>query len=638
NKTFFMFGYEGVRESTGTALTTSVPTLLQAQGDFSQTRNPAGTPVVIYDPMTTTASGAGFIRSAFPGNVIPRSRFDPVAANVVKYYPLSNQPGNSNTGLNNYVAASTSPKNVYTVDGKVDENLNDRNRFFVRASRRLLTIISPDQVAPALNIAQGGTTTVQTFTNAAADYTLTKSPTFVTDIRYGFARATWNIVPRSLGFDPVQLGFPAYMRNSAATMFPGFQVTNYFPLGNGFSSQWAREGFNTQSLAVRSMKVLTSHLIKFGFELQAPQSNVYAGASVDGGFTFTQAYTQGPNPNAASSTAGSALASFLLGAGTGTLTIPNQPKQTSKYFAWYIADDWKLTSGLTLNLGFRYGLEVPFIDRYNRFAVFNPNAISPLAASSGLPNLKGGLEFPGVNGYPRRVVPTNFNGWDPRLGFAYRAGKNTVLRGGFGIFHVPSLEQAQGNQNSTGFAGLSSFVSAANGILPTDFLSNPFQGGLVPATGSSQGLLTGVGTAVGGPALRGDNRLPYVESWNFNVQQQMPGEVRVEAGYVGSHSLFLSFPAWNFNQLRPEQLSVALQQQVRNPFFGQIANGPLSTATIPLGSLVAPFPQYQSLTLAATSGAFSTYEAFQLKVEKRFGSGASFLLSYADQKLIDNNS
>jgi hypothetical protein len=190
NKTFFLFGYEGLRESSASNLTTTVPTALQRIGDFSQTKAASGAQVVIYDPATTTASGTGFVRTAFPGNVIPASRFDPVAANVVKYYPSPNTTGNVNTGLNNYYVASTSPENIYNIDAKVDENLNERNRFFIRASRRVDTTVPPNQVPAEIRIAQGGVTITDSFTNGAADYTFNLNPTFLIDLRYGYGRST----------------------------------------------------------------------------------------------------------------------------------------------------------------------------------------------------------------------------------------------------------------------------------------------------------------------------------------------------------------------------------------------------------------------------------------------------------------
>ena len=638
NKTFFLFGYEGLRETSASTLNTTMPTALQRTGDFSQTKAANGSTVVIYDPTTTTPSGNGFVRTAFPGNMIPQSRFDPVAANVVKFYPLPNTAGAVNTGLNNYYIATASPENIYNVDAKVDENLSDRSRFFIRASRRIDATIPPNRFPAAVSIAQGGVAINDTFINGAADYTYNLSPTFLIDLRYGYGRSTENRVPRSQGFDPVALGFPAYMRNANAIMFPGFQLTNFFTLGNGFSSQWGPATYDTHSLVMNNMKVMSKHGIKFGFEFLVSQANVEQGMNLDGGFTFDLTFTQGPNPNQASATAGNALASLLLGTGNGSLVLNNRLNATtSKYYAWHIGDDWKVSERLTLNIGLRYGLDVPFTERYNRVNVFDPNVASPLAGPAGLPNLKGGLQFLGVNGYGRQALATDLNGWDPRFGFAFHAAKNTVLRGGAGIFHAPSLRDAQSPNSNTGFSATSSFVSAANGVTPTNYLRDPFPGGLLPTTGAAQGLLTGVGTPLTA-LLAGDYRVPYTENWNFNIQQELPASVRVEAGYVGAHSLHLSFNPFNLDQLRPEQLSSKLQQQVKNPFFGLINTGPLSTATVPFSSLSEPYPQYTSLGLQFPSGATSIYHAFQLKVEKRFGSGLSFLLSYTTQKLIDNNS
>src|SRR5437588_5604636 len=172
------------------------------------------------------------------------------------------------------------------------------------------------------------------------------------------------------------------------------------------------------------------------------------------------------------------MASFLLGVGTGSLTLNNRLNATtSKYYAWYLGDDWKVSSRLTLNVGIRYGLDVPFTERYNRINVFDPNVASPLAGPAGLPELKGGLQFLGVGGYPTQALPTDKNGWDPRFGFAYHAARNTVLRGGVGLFHAPSLRDAQSPNSNTGFSATSSFVSAANGISPTNYLRDPFPGG-----------------------------------------------------------------------------------------------------------------------------------------------------------------
>ncbi|MBI3209743.1 MAG: TonB-dependent receptor [Candidatus Solibacter usitatus] len=638
NRSFFLFSFEGLRQSSAGNLSATVPTAQQRAGDFSRTRNAAGNQINIYDPATTTQSGTGFTRQLFSGNVIPSSRFDPVARNVVSYYAVPNAAGAPNTGANNYLAAAANVNNIDNIDAKFDENINERHRFFVRFSRRTDDAVPPNYFPQEIAIAQGGVTIRDTFTNGAFDYTLNWNPTFLIGLRYGYGRSTENRIPRSQGFDPVQLGLPAYMRNANAIMFPGFQPSGYFSLGNGFASQWGPAGYNTHSLGVNNMKVFSKHLFKFGTDIRVMQANVQQGANVDGGFSFDRTFTQGPNPNAATAIAGDAMASFLLGVGTGSLTLNNRMNATTgKYVGFYAADDWKITSRLTLNIGLRYGFDFAFTERFDRMNVFDPTAASPLAAAAGLDGLKGGLSFLGSGGRGRRLTQTDLFAWDPRFGFAYQLRKRTVIRGGYGIFHAPSLRSAQSLNSNTGFSSTTQFIAAANGVSPTNFLRDPFPGGLLPVTGNAAGLLTGVGTAITA-AMDGDYRIPYTQNWSANVQQQLPANILLEAGYTGNRGLHLSFGNYNLNQLRPEQLSSQLQQQVRNPFFGQIATGTLSTPTVPLSALSSPFPQFLNVGLQFPSGSNALYHSFQLKAEKRFSKGVSFLLSYTAQKLMDNNS
>src|SRR5262249_53521475 len=156
----------------------TVPTLLQRTGDFSQTYNSAAKLVTIYDPATTVAQGTGYVRSPFPGNVIPANRIDPVTKNVLNYYPLPNNPGLPFSQVDNYFVATSSVQNSNSIDTKVDENLNDRNRFFVRYSRMGLDQPARKNLFPsAIAVADGEDNNAQTNNSAAIDYTLTLSAT-----------------------------------------------------------------------------------------------------------------------------------------------------------------------------------------------------------------------------------------------------------------------------------------------------------------------------------------------------------------------------------------------------------------------------------------------------------------------------
>ena len=126
-----------------------------------------------------------------------------------------------------------------------------------------------------------------------------------------------------------------------------------------------------------------------------------------------------------------------------------------------------------------------------------------------------------------------------------------MLRGGYGIFHAPTLRGAQSANSNTGFSSTTQFISAANGVTPTNYLRDPFPGGLLPISESSLGLLTGIGTAATA-ILDGDSVVPYTENWSFNIQRQLPGSILLEAAYVGSHGLHLASTSYNLDQLRPD--------------------------------------------------------------------------------------
>ncbi len=643
DRTFFFVAYEGLRQGSASTVTATVPTVAQRQGDFSQTLSAAGQKIIIYDPVTTVAAGSGYVRSPFPGNVIPPNRLNPVALKVLNYYPLPNQPGTV-SGNNNYFARGTAELSTDQVDAKVDENIDSSNRFFVRYSRRNYSQPFTALFPAASVIAEGGSSQPQISNSAAFDYTHVFTPTFLLEMRYGFARTLVDGIPVSDGFDPTTLGLPKYIQASADHLvFPGFALQNYYTLGDAGQGIFKHASFESHLLAANATRVLAKQVLKFGWEGRLLRVNDLESGASTGTFSFTNAITQGPNPNVATATAGNSVASFLLGVGSGS--IQNQSKNAatqSKYFGWFLQDDWRATKKLTLNLGLRYGFDVPRTERYNRLSSFDPNIASPLASLPGLSGLRGGLVFAGTKGTSRRQFSPEYTDFDPRFGFAYQATTNTVVRGGYGIFHAPSYRAAGATVGSYGFGSTTTYTGSPNGLTPTTYIDNPFPNGLNSITGSSQGLLTGIGTTFAVP-VTGDNRVPYTESWDIDVQRQLPFNLLIDVSYVGNRGIHLNESGetdYNLNQLTPAALALGtqLQQAVPNPFLGVIATGPLSSATIPRSYLLAPFPQYTSVIGSYLTGGYSFYHSFQVKVEKRFSQGLTALVAFTGQKLIDNYS
>lgn len=643
NKTFFFVDYEGLRQGSATTLLTTVPTAAQRTGDFSQTFNAAGQLVVIYDPNTTVPQGTGYVRTPFPGNMIPTNRIDSVAKNIANYYPLPNQPGLPFSGTNNYYVATTSVENTNSVDAKVDEVLNDRSRFFVRYSRLGLSQPAPLELPSAVRVAQNAPDNqAQTNNSAALDYTLSLSPTNLLEFRYGFARIKLDYTSISLGFNPTSLGFPSYIAaNADHLLFPGIAAVNYYSLGNPGQGDTRFPGFDSHVVGVENTHILGAHTLRFGVEGRLFRSNDTESGSSTGNFSFSAALTQGPNPNTASNAAGNSLATLLLGGGSGSLLIDSKDGATqSFYYGAFVQDDWKVTRRLTINVGLRYDLDIPRTERYNRMETFDPTVASPLAGATGLAGLKGGTVFAGVNGNSRRQFDPQWKNFDPRFGFAYQATTNTVIRGGYGIFFAATLRPANATIGNEGFSAETDFNASPNGLTQTGLLSNPFPNGLNHPAGNSQGLLTGIGSSFENP-VTGDNTVPYTENWDIDIQRQLPGNILIDAAYVGSHGVNLNKSGenqLNLNQLTPGVISLGtqLQQSVANPFYGIIPTGPESSPTIPLYYLLAPFPQFTTVFASFPTGGYSDYNAFQLKVEKRFSHGLTTLLSFTGQKLIDD--
>jgi hypothetical protein len=645
DKTFFLFSYEGLRQGTGSSQYFSVPTALERVGDFSQSYTTAGARVHIYDPATTVNTGGTYTRTEFSnGGVLDQistSRLDPVASKILAYYPLPNVATPNNASVNNYFATATQHQTIDTYDSRVDEDINDRNRFFVRYSRRAL-VTNPFLYWPQpYQIAEGGQYQPQVSNSAAIDYTRTQSPKFLIDARFGFSRTAINFTPLSAGFNPsTQLGMPSYIATNADHLiFPGIAPASYQTLGDAGAGQTRRGGFDVYLLGVDNTKIIGHHVVHFGFDGRLMRADdVESGAST-GNFSFSPVATQ--QSNTSSATSGSSIASLALGLDTtGTYTINSKNAATeSKYYGLFVQDDWQILPKLSLNLGLRYDLDIPRTERYNRMEVFNSAISSPL--SSRVTGLTGGLQYSGVGGADRRQFTPRYLDFGPRAGMSYALNNNTTIRAGYGIYYGPSLRSAGATIGQQGFSNTTS-NSGLTSNLPSTFLANPFPNGLNHPVGSSQGLLTGIGTTFNTP-LAGDNKVGYVQSWSLDIQRQLPGKILLDASYVGTHAIHLNKGGegdFNLNQLTPAAIAngATLTATSPNPFFGSIATGPESGATIPNYYLAQPFPQFLALGLLYPVGGYEHYNAFQFKMEKHLSHGLTMLISFTDQKQVDDYS
>ena len=235
-----------------------------------------------------------------------------------------------------------------------------------------------------------------------------------------------------------------------------------------------------------------------------------------------------------------------------------------------------------------------------------------------------------------------------RLRPAHRSGVSarfrTVLSAGYGIFYVPRFGSTGGSAfGTTGTGSTATWVTTSNdGTSLVYPLSNPFPNGLVPSTATLAGQLQ-VGQNLSITDPRSVNNV-YNQQWNFNIQRQIGESLLIEVGYAGNHGVHLPL-AINFDQVSGAYLNqgAGLSKATANPFYGLATSGTLSLPTVATMQLYRPYPQYTAVSATASAAAMeneasSSYQALQVKVQKRMSHGVSFLLAYTDSKLIDNAS
>ena len=629
DKTFIFGSYEGLRQQTPTTLITTVPTDLQRQGDFSQTLNPDGTPVQIYNPFTTRQVGGAFVRDIFPGARIPTNLMDPVALKILSYYPQANRQGDPRTGANNWVGAAPLPTNsdAYTI--RVDHKISDNHRLFGRWSQKRQFKQLTGEFFGSDNPGGIGTLAPDNRFDGALGYSAVISPTFVLNANWGFGRWNEGRKPQGVPFNPSTLGLPSILDSFGGPgAFPSINVNGMTSLGSGVLNATPREA---RTYSVDVSKVLTSHSLTMGFMLVDLRLNTANSSQLT--TTFGPSFTQGPDPQAANPDTGYGFASFLLGTGTdGNVTLNANAALQKSLIGAYVNDEWKVTRNLTLNLGLRWDMQTAPTDRFDRLSYWTLDK-NPISDQVGM-NLNGALEYTG-DGTQRGVYNAQKTNLAPRIGVSYSPISKFVMRAGFGLFYTPAIEFGDYEGLSlNGFTQTTPYVGSVDGVTPTNLLSNPFPNGLLLPPGKTAGPLTNVGLDTN--AMLRDRPTPYVEQWTYSLQYELPRNIVLEAAYVGNHGVKLPYASFQLNQLDPQYLSLGNQllQPVANPFYGVITVGPLSGATVPYGQLLRPYPQFESVNAVQPPSGMSTYHALNVSLNKRFSSGLQFLVTFTASKYL----
>jgi hypothetical protein len=673
NRVFWFFAWEGMRDSdpANSPLETgnpenfaTVPTAAERSGDFSALlKVPGANNYTIYDPSTGVLSGTQVSRQPFPNNIIPQDRLNPVALKYLQYFPQPTTAGLAN-GLQNFVVNAVDSDGYDNELGRLDVNLSSRNRLSFdarhnyRAQNKNQFFNNPATGNFLYRINQG----------AGLDDVYTFSPTVVMNFRANWTRYIENHSSPADGIDPVSLGFPAYIDAGAE-----FKMLPYITFASTSVSAGARSTFeplgyngdgtnfsDSFQLFGDVVKIHGNHTLKVGGDAREYRWSAYTYGNPSGTYGFNSSWTNNPAVNNSSAPLGQDLAAFLLGLpSSGSLDVNTQSTVQSKYMAFFVNDDWRVKSNLTINLGLRWEHDFPETERYNRSVngfdstIANPASAAAAAAyaASLLPQIPvsqfhtlGGLTFP--SGSSPSIYHTESSIFSPRFGFAWTPaalGSKTVIRGGAGILVDPIL---LATPNQEGFSQTTQFATTASFVPPyTATLSDPFPSGIQPPSGSSKGAGTFLGQAV--TFFNSQIRNPYAVRWELSIQRQLPGQMVLEVAYIGNHAMHLPINT-NLNYIPRQFLSTSLVRDnatinllssvVANPFKGLLPNSSsLNGSTVTLQQLTLPYPEFpiNGVTMQNNQAGSSYFESLNVRLQKRFTNGLTLLNNFIWNSLID---
>ena len=628
NKTFFLVSFERYASHTAINYSARVPTQAERSGDFSalcSAFNSAGlctSGIQIYNP-NSPIDANGNRTQYYPNNNIA-SAINPAGNALLSYVPLPNVAGAAITATN-YISTQTSYPSTYpSFIFRLDQAIGANNKLNATIFRSGLTQNYPLQGFPkGIGPTGYGYNVYRNNRGGSIDDVHQFSPSLVLDSRLGVLWHPFGLVyPGSQNFDLSSINtsgtglpyasFPGIAFYNNATNTSSGNSDGYAGLAAGAGGQVSTN--MTGALAEILTKTLGRHTLRFGFEGNLIRYNVQNPQSGFGAFGFDRRFTQ-RNYATGDGASGDPVASLLLGYhSTATYNIQAAYALQQIYTAPFVQDDWRFNDKLTLNLGVRWDYESPFTERYNKQVTsFCTGCTNPLQASVPGLALNGGLQFTSPsNRYP---YPSDFNNWQPRIGAAYQATPNTVVRGGFGIIYFNTLESPIG----TGFSQTTSYTNT-NLNLPLYTIGNSFPSGVTLPTGSSLGLATGLGQNIS--FVDPNHVQPKSAQWSASVQQQLPGNLALQVAYVGARPTRLevnhninALPVAYLNQGLAGQTS--LNTQVANPMAGKFpGTSAFNSANIARAQLLVPYPEFGTVTAQYSSIGSAPYNALQVQVQR----------------------
>jgi hypothetical protein len=699
NRTFFFFSFEEFLQNLlNTTTLSTVPIQAYRNGDFSSliaTENrlvstasgpyvdplgrtiPSGT---IFDPASTfTAPNGAQVRNPFPGNMIPLSRFDPVAVKILALVPLPQGPTANQAG-SNYLAPYNGSRRSYVPSIKVDQNLGAKLHaafYFQKTSTSTpRTATGADSLPNDITVSGFSGNAARTF-RLNLDHTVT--PTFLMHYTLGWNDSDFLLGPEDFLNIQQTLGLSgAISPGRGLPLIATGVLSNVAEGGMGnLGPQYDQHFWERRpSFVTSATYVRGSHTYKAGFEIRQMRYPNFNFTYTAGEYTFGTSGTVGNLSNYTTQTslngtsvssgfAGFGFASFLLGGAQAiAINAPINLRTQNYQSAAFLQDSWKVNRKLTLDYGLRWDYGTYQREQFGRYGDFSATTPNPSASGElGAIIYEANCHCSFAHNYPFAI--------GPRLGAAYQLDDKTVIRGGAGIVYG-SLDDSA----ATGYAS-----NAANATTPAfGQIAGLLQNGIPstvqaawptlnnPAAGQTPGAV------VAAPSLLDQNtgRPARLTQWNITVQRTFGKDIAVEAGYVGNVGVWETAPTTLPTGLPPGYTSLAPANvltlselaalgisgsNLSNPTLSSAFNTSISALTTAQKAALAsvgltkflpysnfpqnqtvrqsllPFPQYTgTLAPLGAPDAKSWYDALQLKFTKRFSKGLTANANYTYSK------
>lgn len=600
NKTFFFFTYEGIRRPQDILLNQIVPPTPWRSGDLSSVAKP------ILNPFTGTP---------FPGNKIPSNLLNPVSQKILSaLFVQPNSPTNASIAAPNYTANFPGNYETNAYDGRLDQNIGDRHRFFFRWSQKQVSDVGTGG-SGNYNVQLGPNTSATTGTNIGSSWNWVITPTIINEFRagYTFYQSAFNQYPLARQGDALVKSFginglPPSPVNGLGGV-PEIEISSFL---GGTSSPGHPRQVDNRILDFRDniSWIKGAHTFKAGFDfrrLSYKDQITFLTGDEYGDYFFLGLVT------------GNDFADFLLGTPAATAFAQNGPdgRPFGYHYGGFFQDDWRIARGVTLNLGLRYEYNTPFNDETNQLGQFDRNFPGGRLITQGdkglalvapswrrqvgntpfVTNLQAGLPIT-----LRNADKTNVQ---PRAGISWNLGNNnkTIVRASGGLYSVPVLGAVLYSLLGVNTSNFVQFNTSATNPL---VFPNPFGGNAAD---------------LGFPSYRRANQTdlkdPKVAQWNVSVDRDLGWNTLLRLNYTGSYTYNLIYSP-DLNQVRPNNVGYAAL-----------------TATPALRAANLKYPNFNEV-LTRDNGPISKYNAFSVEVNRRFARDLTFTNSYTLAKQTTN--